>query len=442
MSKNCFVTNDPNKDHRRFWNPTIDTYWINKNIEENHSGFPCLIIFLYKSVNQGEQGDEDPSHILDNIIYQYPNNIPNRLIQALLGGLVSFITFSRLNLNSLLKSFSWNHSTISINSIPLNDGNFLIFALKMPTMFTEFSIKSSINKLVLSLKMINFKLNNLLNINEIIELKNFFFENSKFIELITFPLKIDDPFEYSSRCFPSNASKSVTCLATELFTFIKEISNNVIGSAIFYKTDLILSEIQNPLLNLLPIFNILSLQLIDHQSSKFDSFDLWINFKEFNWSNENELIPLSLNIISWGSLFYFVLIKKDLNILNILKNINDLLLNGISDFCVECDSMIKEKLEGIPSIVYSPDISCIKQTFCDISTLQRITCIHDQFIEYPNLKELSILNNGKYICGLSLPKLQVFCEIKNENLSKPFILEVYSKVKEIVPNLSSDLMNL
>jgi len=442
MQKSCFPASEPSKDHRRFWLPSVETYWNGKNIDDNHSGFPLFLAFLYRSVNQGEQGEEDPSHILDNILYQYPNNVPTRLLQAFIGGIVSFMTFSRLNLNSILSSFSWSQSHIAIETIELSDGNFIVFALKIPTFFSQNSVKSAINRAITSLKLRNESLNKKISTTEALSLVQFFNSNSYLIINTVFPSRTDDPFDFSAHPFSSSAPKSVTCLATELFVFARGVSPCVIGSAIFSKTEFILSEIQNPLLNLLPIFGSIAQQMPGHEISKFDTIDIWANPSINGWSTENRLIPMSLSIISWGSVNYYVLIKKEGDISSILESLHKLLSNGMSDFAVECENPIKEKIEGSPAAIIWPDTSSSRMSACDISTLQRMSNIHDQFVSYPMLRELSVLSQQKYITGIMLPKIEIIVETKPESSGKPFINDAYSRMKELLPNLPSDLLNL
>ena len=82
--------------------------------EDPHPGFPCITVnqYLYKAVKQGEQGEENAAHIFENLLYTFPGNIPESVLLALVEEIVSFTTFSRLNVDRMLKSFSCHKVTL------------------------------------------------------------------------------------------------------------------------------------------------------------------------------------------------------------------------------------------------------------------------------------------------------------------------------------------
>ena len=118
-----------------FANDLMDA-WANPDGISPES-FPCFMSLLYTTVNKGQKGEEDGSLILENVIYLHPNNIPISLQQALVGILISFTTFSRLNFDgSLLTTFKWSKSTIAIQSRMIEGGNYVLYVLKMPNTFS------------------------------------------------------------------------------------------------------------------------------------------------------------------------------------------------------------------------------------------------------------------------------------------------------------------
>ena len=439
-------------EHCKYWKPSLSTYWNEAKPDEPHPGFPCFIALLYRSVKQGQEGEEDPSHILDNVLFKFPSNVPNHEMQALVGGLITFTTFSRLNLDRFLTSISWSQSTIAVESMELEDGDFLIFALKIPKFFSPFSVKSALRKTIQALKLCNEKLNRKMSSETALSLREFFQENSSLIELVAFPTKEDDPFSYAARPASAYASKAATCLATQLFEFARQISPLVLGSAIFTKTEFILSEIKQPLLDLLTPFGDIVSREKSKDTGKFYTFPLWINFKELGWSKEEEMHTCSLSVVSFETINYYVLLdSQDSNISNVHSKLLSLLTNGIADFSVECESIFKEKFEGPPAVVYWPDTGAIKTTSFDVTkdksqldnlvTMQKFAQMHDEFAEMKNLKELSVMQHQKYITGIKLPKVETIMEVKGDaNLS--FIEEAYQRLKDLIPNLPADLSSL
>ena len=443
-------------DHKKYWNPSLSTYWESANLEEQHPGFPCFTVLLYKSVKQGEEGEEDRSRILDNVLYTFPKNVPDREMIAFVGGLVTFMTFSRLNLNKHLTSFSWSESTIAVDSIELEGGDFLLFALKIPKFFSPFSVKTALQKTIQTLKFCKSEMNKKMTMETALSLKYLFKENSSLIELVAFPQKASDPFLYAARPSSAFASKAATCLATQLFEFARQTSPTVIGSAIFTQTEFVLSEIKQPLLDLLPYFGAISSKREDFETGRFLTFPLWIDFSEFGWiKEESKLHETSLSVVSFGSLSYYVLLdSQSSEITAIHAKLLSLLSNGISDFAVECESVSKEKLEGPPAIVYWEDTGAFKTTSFENTPqkgektpvdytpiLQKMSLMHDEFLQMKHLKELSILQNQKYLTGIKLPKIETIMEIKPE-AGKPFIADAYARLKELIPNLPQDLLNL
>lgn len=88
-----------------------------------------FLVLKYKAVLAGEEGEEDPNRILDQVIFCYPPKWDHDEIAKLVGVLIGFTTFSRLNIGGMITSFVWDRSVIAVKSIKLSDGNFLIYSL-------------------------------------------------------------------------------------------------------------------------------------------------------------------------------------------------------------------------------------------------------------------------------------------------------------------------
>ncbi|EAY05975.1 hypothetical protein TVAG_123990 [Trichomonas vaginalis G3] len=431
-------------DHRRYWEPSIAEFWSNAAPDDEAPGFPCFTVFLYKSVKEGEQGDEDPSKILDNVLFTFPSNVQDRHMHALIGGLQTFTTFSRLNLNKLLTSFTWSQSIIAVQTIELQEGDLLIMALKLPKFFSANSTRTALNNIIQALKFTIPEMNKKMTIEEANKLRELLKKQIQLIELAGFPQKSDDPFTFAAHPFAASASKAATCLATQLFEFARQTSPLVIGSAIFTKTDFVLTEIREPLLGFLPYFRTIAAKLPDFETSRFMTFPIWINFDEYGWTKKDGLPhECSLSVFNSCSISYYVLLDApSTDIASPLAKLLSLLSNGIAEFAVECESSPKEKIEGNPAVIFWSDTRATKMSATtDIPFIQRMADMHNQFAETSNLRELCILQNQRYLTGMKLPKVEVIMEVKSDG-QKPFIVDAYARLKELIPNLPQDLSKL
>lgn len=431
-------------DHRRYWEPSLEKFWDTAAPDDEAPGFPCFTSFLYRSVKTGQQGDEDPSKILDNVLITFPQNVQDRHMHAIIGGLQTFTTFSRLNLDKVLTSFSWSQSIIAVETIELQEGDFMIMALKLPKFFTSHAARTALNNIIQALKFTIPEMNQKMTFEIANNLRESFKKQLPLIQLTGFPQKPDDPFSFAVQPFSSLASKAATCLATQLFEFARQTSNIVLGSAIFAKTDFVLSEIKEPLLSLLPRLGAIASKMPEFETSRFITFPIWINFDERGWAKrDNQVHECSVSVFNSGSVTYYVLLDApSTELATPLARLLSLLNNGIQDFAAECESSPKEKIDGPPAMIFWSDTRATKMSqITDLQLLQRMADIHNEFLEVPNLREICISQQQKYLTGMKLPKVEAIFEVKGDT-NKPFILEAYARLKELIPNLPQDLSKL
>lgn len=117
-------------------------------MESFDSTQPCFLIFYHNPFQRGNEGVEDGT-ILEQLIYKYPETIPDTAIEVLLGVIVSLYTFTTLALNGRnLDCLSWTKSKLAIRSTKNpTDGSLLYFVLCVPDICSNAATISTIDYL-------------------------------------------------------------------------------------------------------------------------------------------------------------------------------------------------------------------------------------------------------------------------------------------------------
>ncbi|OHT08094.1 hypothetical protein TRFO_23551 [Tritrichomonas foetus] len=295
MSKNSQTLT--HKGNHAFWIPTLEHFWsIFDDQTKSIEGFPCFTALLCKHVIKGQKGDEDPSHLIDNIIYMYPSNIPEKVQVSYIGGIISFATFSLVHLNSIPKSFSWSQSEISIHSMRLKNGDYLLFALKLPKFYTDVGASKALERTIRALKYTNPFLCTTIDDQKLNKVGQILKENQKIIISCAFPSikRLDDPFFFTSGSLDILEPNPSLALATELDHFCLEISPLVLGTATFYQDSIILSSVPHIVSNLFLFYIEYAKSAPNHNDEKFETFTLFIPPNDLNLTN----FTPSSNIVS------------------------------------------------------------------------------------------------------------------------------------------------
>ena len=215
MSKNSQSNIRSDNYFTDFWKNGMESFWDSYQEGTSIEGFPCFCCLIVKSVSKGEAGEEDPSHLLDNIIYIYQKNIDQKIKKAFIGGIISFSTYSIVNLNNIPNSFSWSKSEIAIHSFRFENGDYLLFALKMPNFFTLKGVSCALERTLCSLSYViphdpkrselsYFSSQIYLKEEEKSKIKKFLKKNQNLIIYCAFPSenKLSNPFFYISQNHP------------------------------------------------------------------------------------------------------------------------------------------------------------------------------------------------------------------------------------------------
>lgn len=108
----------------------------------------CFCVFRHRPPRRGDEGNDDPGNILENLIYKYPSTVPDRQMEHLLGVLVALYTFSSLSLNGKSLDFiAWSNSKLAIQSQQLDDGTLIFFVLRAPSAYSDISISVALNSI-------------------------------------------------------------------------------------------------------------------------------------------------------------------------------------------------------------------------------------------------------------------------------------------------------
>jgi hypothetical protein len=431
--------------HQVFWDPSIPEFWKTADLSIARPGFPCFLAFLYRAVVRGEKGEEDASHILDDVLYLYPDTLPQSYQMAMVGGVVSFTTFSRLNLDALLTSFSWSESEIAIESLQLADGNYILFCLKMPQFFSEAAVRLILKQTLEAYKMTNAALSGELTSGDARLVTKIMRETECIITDFTF--QASDPFSYGARPIDSFPSRPALAIATQLLDFVKGIAPRIVGSAVFFNNLVILSSLSHDLTSLLPLYAGLAKKRGGHRKEGFDKFNLWISPLVAGMDESPDPVPMTLAVASWGEgtneevAFFSVIVGHD-EVGGILQEARELLANGMCDFASECGSFqLPGRSTGTGIIAFWPDTGIVRKSRCSTRTLQRMGACHDEFAANKMLQELTTHDGVAQVTGMRLMDVEVFVETE---VKGPFqsISEAYSKVKAFLSNLPEDLQKL
>lgn len=485
MSKNSQTYKQDNY-FTDYWKNGLESFWNSYQQDTSIEGFPCFCCLICKSVSKGEIGEEDPSHLPDNIVYIYPRNIPEKIKISFVGGLISFSTYSIVNLNCIPSSFSWNKSEIAIHSYRFENGDYLLFALKLPKFFTARGTSCALERTLRALSYnIPFDANRpnisyssdsiILKESEKIKTSDFLEDNIEIIFHCAFPPenKLNNPFFYiSQNIFPFEENPPLA-IATQLDHFCIKKSSYVAGTATLFDDKFIVSSIPHNLSFLFPFYKEAAKKLSNHKDLKFDTFQLRVPFidmnngindfilkdeqknsntqdKDLENDNKNNIddqtpILMNLCVMTCKELSFFVLIKEHKDKNTVLSHICDLLMNGIYDFSLECrrystKDQQKDKITDI--IAYWPHSGILKMSPCKPETFTQISEIHNEMAKNEKLLEFLSNNGETQISGLNLISFEVFTEVEFKGNLRTAVEETYAKIKQFLPNLPDDLQEL
>lgn len=463
----------PDNDFSDFWQNGMDNFWDSYQPGTLIEGFPCFCCLLFKSVSKGEEGEEDGSEILKNVVYMYPQNIHDDIKTSFVKVLFSFTTYSIINLNNIPSSFSWSKSEIAIRSFRFENGNYLLFALKLPNIYTVRGVSCALERTLCALgytsphdnKKSDFSSTIYLKENEKAKITNFLEENQNLIIYCAFPSerKLNNPFFYvSQNIFPFEENPPLA-IATQLDHFCIQKSEFVKGTATLFDDKFIISSIPHKLSFLFPFYKDTAKKINDHKDLKFDTFQLSVPLSDFSYGlkedqkepnntneNNNDTVDQSpdlyhLSVMTCNDLSFFVLIKDNEDKESILENIKNLLINGISDFSLECKRYStrehhKDKLSGIAA--YWPYSGIFKFAPCKPETFCQMANIHNDMTKNEKLLEFISYNGETQTSGLNLLTFEVFSEVECKGNLRAAIEETYDKIKQFLPNLPDDLHDL
>jgi hypothetical protein len=430
--------------HLAFWEPTIPSYWEDRDLTQSKSGFPCFLAFLYQPVCKGEQGEEDPSRILDDLIYVYPTNLPVSLQQALVGGIISFTTFSRLNLDCLLTSFSWSESEIAIQSVELADHKFITFALKLPNFFSGEAADRLLTQALNAYRMISPLFCGDLTSEDIPQIRELFSKNEIILSQFTFEGGeiLTDPLAYGARPLKSFLSKSALATATQLYDFLEKMSPSILGSAFFYGGASILSSMPHRFTSLLLLLEAILRDRQGKKEEQFTSLPLWIAPQMVGSGESAVPVPMVITVIESGDLSIFVLLDRQSEIDAIIESVTKLLLNGLQDFALECASFSDSgKTKASGTIALWPDTGIMKASPCPTPVLQKMAEYHDDFTRNQMVQELITCDGQTQVTGIRLIDVEVFIQADSKG-SYTSMTDTYARLKTFLPNLPSDIQKL
>ncbi|OHT16563.1 hypothetical protein TRFO_13161 [Tritrichomonas foetus] len=164
------------------------------------SKYTCFCVFHHNPFQRGNEGGEDGSLILQQLLYKYPSNIPDRSMEHLLSVLISLYTFTSLSLEGKKLDFlSWSNSKVAIQTYAKQDGSLLFFVLRVPSIYSDFSISRALEHLKRGLFFVlgtdGFEANEIL--------QKYLEDNGPKICSVIVPLSSPDPLPFSFTNLPN-----------------------------------------------------------------------------------------------------------------------------------------------------------------------------------------------------------------------------------------------
>jgi hypothetical protein len=417
---------DAKPRHFCFWEP-FEGYWTKPDEPTVVQGFPCFCAFQRKAVAIDSQEDEASGNILEALIYMYPSNIPILLQESLIRIVSSFSVFSYLNLGSFPLSLSWTDSELAVRPMQLSNGDHILFVLKMPNFFSSDSVVNILNQTVNAYEMFCPLLRGKFPFDQIHTLREILSEWSIILSKFTFSPKfcLSDQLSYSSRPIESFGSRAALAIATQLIDFTKSISEKVIGIAVLYRSQIIISTIDNKLLSLHSVYKALAKK----KSDDFATFDIWI---------DSEGIQCTLAVFLCNHLTFLAVIGGQGEcVAESVKKIGILLSNGMDDFSADCE-LYKNVKSDSGVIAFWPEIGTVKRSKCSRSGLRRMGEIHEEMAKNEVIKEIVTMDGKLGVAGVRMVNMEGFVQAKMEGRGQP-VPDLYGRLKRFVPNLPVDV---
>lgn len=105
----------------------------------------CFCVFHHVPFERGKEGDEDGGHIIEQLLYKYPESYPQRTMEHLLSVLISLYTFTSLSNNKNLEFLSWSKSKVAIRTFKKKDNSLIFFVLRVPSSYSDNAISREID---------------------------------------------------------------------------------------------------------------------------------------------------------------------------------------------------------------------------------------------------------------------------------------------------------
>ena len=425
----------------RFWEPTIEEFWRGKEPSDpSVIGFPCFCAMFLRAVAKGEEGDET-SQLLEDLIYIFPNTIPENLQRSFVGVLSSFGTWSRLNLGGVVTSFTWSESEIAVQSLQLSDGNIVLFALKMPKFYTAQSVDRVLQVTLRTYRMMNEFWNQELGSDDLKRLKSAFIENEVVMREFTFKGRKGEmsPFAYGQRPLQCFESKSALAVSTELFQFISDTSDRIVGCALFFSRMVILSSLNHEITCLHPLFKKMVKMQPEYAEERFSSLKVWV--PPGIVPDVDSVAPMTMAVIRWRKMTLYMLVKGQDEISDVLERVKALLDNCMRDFAVECEATnvkVKSKATGI--LQFWPETGVLKKSKCEYSA-RRMAEACDAFASNRILQEMIVFDGQIQTTSVRFLDVEIFVETE-EPKGTLGVQASYAKIRNFVPNLPEEFSKL
>lgn len=221
---------------------------INAETKQNS----CFCVFHHMPFARGKEGDDDGGHILEKLIYKYPETISDRAMENFLSVIISFYTFTTLSLNNKQIDFlSWSNSKVAIRIFETLDKTLIFFVLRVSSTYSDHAISREIDfiKRGIFFALGPEQISNIDVLKEYFRTKGPNLSFTKFISNSSHPKLLADPISFSFSNLPHLKWNRASVATVLIEVTIMQTYSTIWGIVSLYENKLLASHMPIDMIN-------------------------------------------------------------------------------------------------------------------------------------------------------------------------------------------------
>ncbi|OHS95188.1 hypothetical protein TRFO_02117 [Tritrichomonas foetus] len=401
---------------------------------QNPESVTCFCVFYHNPFKRGNEGAEE-GHILEQLIYKYPPTLSDRMMEHILGIMISLYTFTTLSMKKKELDFmAWSKSKVAIRTTTNPDGSVFFFLLRAPAACSN----SSISKMLDHIKNGIFFSIGPEKMYSIPDLQNYLnnFGNSILSKLLPFNLPTQPnanapfnplPFSFTNLQNAEWHRPSVATLLTEVT--LMQTFPELWGIACYFNDLLLVSH--SPI-DLIRCFDFVE----DSKKAKvYLTKEDRLRLLEFPGSvskiPEQEIIEANLLKFQHDSVSFYLLTDPNLS-QETHEKIHESLIRALPDIS-NVTPDVKKPIFPQNTLVYNRVLNMLR--FGNASEDFQETAIygHDLFAREPQLRDVVMHNSKEFSLCMNIVNFEHYASINGG--SKMSLLEMYDESLRANPEL-------